>query len=126
MIGLQSFMLESTPTAGSIETPEAEKKRFAAASLEWNVTQDKLFSTLFPEWVAKYEAQKGAAAAAAAAAFSSMAQGSSGGSAAGAASGSSGAPGVPGDASGSMLQTLLILAGVVVGIIVAAWGRQSS
>ena len=66
LAGLQSFMVESSQTVGSIETSVAEKLRLAAASMEYNKT-NKDFCRLFPELVERYEAAKKAAAEAAAA-----------------------------------------------------------
>lgn len=52
--GLISFMVESAPTLGSIETSVAEKKKLANHSLEFNA-RDELFRKLFPELVEKHE-----------------------------------------------------------------------
>jgi ubiquitin-conjugating enzyme E2 J2 len=72
LVGLQSFMNESTPTAGSIETSDADKRAYAARSLAWNVESGgKEFRKLFPELVERYEAARapgGSSSAAAAAA----------------------------------------------------------
>ncbi|EGD73446.1 ubiquitin-conjugating enzyme E2 J2 [Salpingoeca rosetta] len=46
--GLLSFMLEDTPTAGSITTTTAEKRALAKRSLVFNL-KDQLFCDLFPE-----------------------------------------------------------------------------
>ncbi|ODN03393.1 Ubiquitin-conjugating enzyme E2 J2 [Orchesella cincta] len=48
LTGLLSFMLEKSPTLGSIETSDAEKRRLALRSLEFNM-KDKLVTELFPE-----------------------------------------------------------------------------
>ncbi|CAD6994278.1 unnamed protein product [Ceratitis capitata] len=48
LTGLLSFMLESTPTLGSIETTIYEKQRYARKSLEYNL-KDPIFCELFPE-----------------------------------------------------------------------------
>jgi ubiquitin-conjugating enzyme E2 J2 len=53
--GLYSFMIESNPTLGSIETSTATKKRFALSSLEYNIKHDATFRRLFPEYVQRYE-----------------------------------------------------------------------
>jgi ubiquitin-conjugating enzyme E2 J2 len=53
--GLYSFMIESNPTLGSIETSTATKRRFALSSLEYNVKNDTTFCRLFPEYVERYE-----------------------------------------------------------------------
>jgi len=49
--GLISFMVETAPTLGSIESSESQKKKFAQFSLDFNV-RDPKFSNLFPELVA--------------------------------------------------------------------------
>lgn len=48
--GLISFMVESAPTLGSIETSVAQKRKFAQQSLDYNV-RDANFCKLFPELV---------------------------------------------------------------------------
>lgn len=55
LMGLCSFMLDDKPTTGSIETTVATKRKFAGESLEYNVKQDKLFCSLFPEYVELWE-----------------------------------------------------------------------
>jgi ubiquitin-conjugating enzyme E2 J2 len=55
LMGLCSFMLDDKPTTGSIETTAATKRKFAGESLEYNVKQDKLFCSLFPEYVELWE-----------------------------------------------------------------------
>jgi ubiquitin-conjugating enzyme E2 J2 len=55
LMGLYSFMLDDKPTTGSIETSAAAKRKFAGESLEYNVKQDKLFCSLFPEYVELWE-----------------------------------------------------------------------
>ena len=55
LMGLCSFMLDDKPTTGSIETTAATKRKFAGESLESNVKQDKLFCSLFPEYVELWE-----------------------------------------------------------------------
>ena len=45
-----SFMLESAPTTGSVETTLAEKLRLRDASVAWNA-KDPVFCSLFPELV---------------------------------------------------------------------------
>ena len=47
LTGLLSFMLEKSPTLGSIETSEAVKRRFAIATHEFNL-KNKVFTELFP------------------------------------------------------------------------------
>jgi len=55
LMGLYSFMLDDKPTTGSIETSVATKRKFAGESLEYNVKQDKVFRSLFPEYVEMWE-----------------------------------------------------------------------
>lgn len=55
LMGLYSFMMDNKPTTGSIETSLAAKRKFAADSLEYNVKNDKMFCSLFPEYVELYE-----------------------------------------------------------------------
>ena len=58
LTGLYSFMIESNPTLGSIETSTRKKKQMAAASLKYNVENDPQFVKLFPEYVERYEEEK--------------------------------------------------------------------
>ncbi len=55
LMGLYSFMVDTKPTTGSIETTTAAKRTFAAQSLEYNVKNDKMFCSLFPEYVELWE-----------------------------------------------------------------------
>lgn len=48
--GLISFMVEQSPTLGSIETTTTQKRKFAQVSLDYNVRDNK-FKKLFPELV---------------------------------------------------------------------------
>jgi len=48
LTGLLSFMLERSPTLGSIETSDWDKRQFASKSLEFNL-QSRVFCELFPE-----------------------------------------------------------------------------
>lgn len=48
--GVLSFMLEATPTVGSIEASEAERKRLALASHAFN-RKSPIFCELFPELI---------------------------------------------------------------------------
>jgi len=48
LTGLLSFMLERSPTLGSIETSDWDKREFALKSLEFNL-QSRVFCELFPE-----------------------------------------------------------------------------
>jgi len=50
LTGLYSFMVETNPTLGSIETSTAQKRRFASESLDFNV-RDSNFVKLFPDLV---------------------------------------------------------------------------
>lgn len=54
--GLVSFMAESSPTTGSIETSADQKKKFARLSLENNV-KDATFTKLFPHLVTLHNDQ---------------------------------------------------------------------
>lgn len=55
LTGLYSFMLETDPTLGSIETTATTKQKLAAGSLEYNVKHTPIFSKLFPEYVERYK-----------------------------------------------------------------------
>lgn len=57
LTGLYSFMIESNPTLGSIETTAKKKRQYAADSLAFNC-RDKMFCKLFPEYVERYEQEK--------------------------------------------------------------------
>jgi len=48
LTGLLSFMLEKSPTLGSIETSDAEKRSLAIKSIDFNL-KDKIVVELFPE-----------------------------------------------------------------------------
>ncbi|XP_071553003.1 ubiquitin-conjugating enzyme E2 J2 [Panulirus ornatus] len=48
LTGLLSFMLEKSPTFGSIETSDYEKRQLAQQSLSFNL-RDKVFAELFPD-----------------------------------------------------------------------------
>lgn len=54
LTGLLSFMLEKTPTLGSIVTSDYQKRCLAAESLEINL-KNKMFCELFPEYVEEIE-----------------------------------------------------------------------
>lgn len=62
LLGIQSFMAENAPpSAGSIETTDADKRAYARDSLRWNVEAGgKEFRKLFPELVERYEKARGA------------------------------------------------------------------
>lgn len=48
LTGLLSFMLERSPTLGSIETSDWDKRQFASKSLEFNLNS-RVFCELFPD-----------------------------------------------------------------------------
>lgn len=50
LTGLYSFMIESAPTLGSIESSRSQKEKFARLSLDYNV-RNPTFCKLFPEYV---------------------------------------------------------------------------
>ena len=50
LTGLYSFMIETAPTLGSVETSTSQKQRLARQSLDYNV-RDPTFCKLFPEYV---------------------------------------------------------------------------
>ncbi|KAG2776480.1 hypothetical protein JG687_00003699 [Phytophthora cactorum] len=54
LTGLYSFMLENQATLGSISTSDAQKRKYAAASLESNCT-NATFRKLFPDLVTVQE-----------------------------------------------------------------------
>lgn len=54
LTGLLSFMLEKTPTMGSIESSDYQKRCLAAESLEYNI-KNKMFAELFPDYVEEIE-----------------------------------------------------------------------
>jgi len=56
LTGLYSFMLETAPTLGSVETSISQKQKFARQSLEFNV-RDSNFCKLFPEYVELHREQ---------------------------------------------------------------------
>jgi len=56
LTGLLSFMLENTPTLGSIEKTDSEKRKYAYNSLEHNL-KNKHFRDLFPDLRQKAEAE---------------------------------------------------------------------
>ncbi|XP_034945530.1 ubiquitin-conjugating enzyme E2 J2-like [Chelonus insularis] len=56
LTGLLSFMIEGSPTLGSINTTDWDKRQWAHQSLEFNL-KDKMFCELFPDTVAEIHAE---------------------------------------------------------------------
>lgn len=56
LMGLHSFMIENTPTQGSMTSTDSTKRKFAYESLEFNM-KSKMFKELFPELVELQEIQ---------------------------------------------------------------------
>lgn len=50
LTGLYSFMIESAPTLGSVESTKSQKEKLARLSLDYNV-RNPTFCKLFPEYV---------------------------------------------------------------------------
>ncbi|BBG98729.1 ubiquitin-conjugating enzyme 34, partial [Prunus dulcis] len=57
LTGLLSFMMDNSPTTGSVNTTTAEKQRLAKASLAFN-SKNPTFRKIFPEYVEKYNQQQ--------------------------------------------------------------------
>lgn len=57
LTGLLSFMMDNSPTTGSVTTTLAEKQRLAKSSLAFNC-KNPTFRKMFPEYVEKYEQQQ--------------------------------------------------------------------
>ncbi|DBA02711.1 TPA: hypothetical protein N0F65_010536 [Lagenidium giganteum] len=57
LTGLYSFMLENQPTLGSINTTDAQKRKYAATSLEANCA-NATFRKMFPELVELHQKQQ--------------------------------------------------------------------
>ena len=58
LTGLYSFMVDTKPTLGSMETSFRTKRKLAAESLAYNVRHSKTFVKLFPEYAELYERVK--------------------------------------------------------------------
>ncbi|XP_043288626.1 ubiquitin-conjugating enzyme E2 J2-like [Venturia canescens] len=58
LTGLLSFMIEKSPTLGSINTTDWEKRQWALQSLDFNL-KDKMFCELFPETVEEIQTELG-------------------------------------------------------------------
>jgi len=54
LTGLYSFMIETAPTLGSVETSTRQKKQLAKQSLAYNV-RDPSFCNLFPDYVEAHQ-----------------------------------------------------------------------
>ncbi|OIW16654.1 hypothetical protein TanjilG_23156 [Lupinus angustifolius] len=57
LTGLLSFMMDNSPTTGSVNTTTAEKQRLAKSSLSFNC-KNAIFRKMFPEYVEKYNQQQ--------------------------------------------------------------------
>jgi ubiquitin-conjugating enzyme E2 J2 len=57
LTGLLSFMMDNSPTTGSVTTTVDEKQRLAKSSLAFNY-KNATFRKMFPEYVEKYEQQQ--------------------------------------------------------------------
>ncbi|XP_042486497.1 ubiquitin-conjugating enzyme E2 34-like isoform X2 [Macadamia integrifolia] len=57
LTGLLSFMIDNSPTTGSVSTTAAEKQRLAKASLAFNC-KIPIFRKMFPEYIEKYNQQQ--------------------------------------------------------------------
>ncbi|XP_028752159.1 ubiquitin-conjugating enzyme E2 34-like [Neltuma alba] len=57
LTGLLSFMIDSSPTTGSVSTTAEEKQRLAKSSLAFNC-KNATFRKMFPEYVDKYNQQR--------------------------------------------------------------------
>lgn len=55
LTGLLSFMVSNEPTVGSINTTDAQKKQYAAASHRWNAEQNHGFKIHFKSKVLEYK-----------------------------------------------------------------------
>ncbi|XP_045789714.1 ubiquitin-conjugating enzyme E2 34-like [Trifolium pratense] len=61
LTGLLSFMMDTSPTTGSVTTTTAEKQRLAKSSLAFNC-KNATFRKMFPEYVDNYNLQQEQAA----------------------------------------------------------------
>ncbi|KAE9616010.1 putative aminoacyltransferase, E1 ubiquitin-activating enzyme [Lupinus albus] len=57
LTGLLSFMMDNSPTTGSVNTTTAEKQHLAKSSLAFNC-KNATFRKMFPEYVEKYNQQQ--------------------------------------------------------------------
>ncbi|EOA13911.1 hypothetical protein CARUB_v10027028mg [Capsella rubella] len=57
LTGLLSFMMDNSPTTGSVNTSVAEKQQLAKSSLAFNC-KNATFRKLFPDYVEKYSQQQ--------------------------------------------------------------------
>lgn len=57
LTGLLSFMMDTSPTTGSVNTTTAEKQRLAKSSMSFNC-KNATFRKMFPEYVEKYNKQQ--------------------------------------------------------------------
>ena len=58
LTGLYSFMLDTKPTLGSIETTHPKKRQMAKESLAYNVKNSKEFCKLFPQYVERHQREE--------------------------------------------------------------------
>ena len=105
--GVLSFMLESTPTVGSVEASVAERRRLAVASHAFN-RKVPVFCELFPQLVGQAEGEGGGGGAEGGA----TAEGGAG-DAAGAGAGAGGAAGADADAPAGGMSTGLVFFGAL-------------